>query len=173
MTNDPDWNADLARVGNGSFFWREPSLWALWVYRYGRRIDRERAGRIRSLKTRWYWLLFHLVAIITGISIPKECAIGPGLRIWHFGGIFVHPKATIGSNCTFRQGVTIGNKGEQECAPTLGDNVELGAYAQIIGPVRVGSNSRIGALTAVVKDVPPGVTVVGQPFRFASHSLES
>jgi serine O-acetyltransferase len=127
---------------------------------------------MKTIKTRVYWLLFHVVGLVTGISLPKECAIGPGLRIWHFGGIFVHPNAAIGKNCTIRQGVTIGNNGRDECAPTIGDGVDIGAYAQIIGPIHVGTGSKIGALTAVVNDIPPGATVVGQAPRIFEKNFQ-
>jgi serine O-acetyltransferase len=165
---DTDWTADLARVGNRSAMLREQSLWAIWVYRYGRRIDRRAEGLRKRLEMRWYWILFRLVETITGISLPKACSIGPGLRIWHFGGIFVHPNTVIGRNCTLRQGVTLGNRGTDDGAPVLGDDVELGAYAQVIGPVRIGDNCRIGALTAVVKDLPAGAVAVGPAPRIVT-----
>ena len=159
--NDPDWEADLARSGTRSVM-REQALWVVWVYRYGRRIDRRPEGLRKKIETRWYWILFRLVETATGISLPKACAIGPGLRIWHFGGIFVHPNTVIGKNCTLRQGVTIGNRGTDDGAPILGDDIELGAYAQIIGPIRIGDGCRIGALTAITKDLPAGAIAVGQ-----------
>ncbi|MDE2066207.1 MAG: serine acetyltransferase [Bradyrhizobium sp.] len=136
--HDPDWAADLARVGKRAAMLREQSLWAIWVYRYGRRIDRRADGLCKTVETRWYWMLFRLVETITGISIARACTIGPGLRIWHFGGVFLHPNTVIGRNCTLRQGVTIGNRGaDDDGAPVIGDDVELGAYAQVIGPMRI------------------------------------
>jgi serine O-acetyltransferase len=144
---------------------KEQSLWAIWVYRYGQRVDR-RKGRIRKkIETRIYLLLSLIIETITGIGLPKECSIGPGLRIWHFGGIFLHPNVVLGKNCTLRQGVTIGNTGSSDAAPILGDDVDIGAYAQIIGPIRIGSRCQIGALTAVVKDLPSDWVAVGQPMR--------
>jgi serine O-acetyltransferase len=162
---DPDWEADLYRAGGGRAFLREQSLWPIWIYRFGRRIDRRQDGWRKQLLLHWYWILFRLVETVTGISLPKSSVIGPGLRIWHFGGVFVHEKAVIGKNCTLRQGVTIGNRSNDDGAPTLGDEVELGAYAQILGPVRIGHHCKIGALTVVVKDLPEGATAVGQPTR--------
>jgi serine O-acetyltransferase len=173
MTRDPDWSADLARLGGRRSILSEPALCALWVYRFGRRVDRGREGPVKRLKTRFYWFFFHIVEIVTGISLPKECFIGPGLRIWHFGGIFVHPNAVIGKNCTLRQGVTIGNTGYDERAPTIGDNVDLGAYAQIIGAVNIGPDCKIGALTAVLTDIPSGATVVGQSARIIQKTCKS
>lgn len=170
-TPDPDWLADLARVGPYSTckgLLREQSLWAIWVYRYGRRIWRRKKGIRKTIELKWYWILFRFVETLTGISLPIECRIGGGLRIFHFGGIFIHPNAVIGNNCTLRQGVTIGNKGEDDRAPYIGNSVDIGAYAQIIGPIRIGDGCRVGALTAVVKDVPSGWLAVGSPARFIS-----
>ncbi|HEX4856393.1 MAG TPA: serine acetyltransferase, partial [Limnobacter sp.] len=105
--------ADLNRAG-GSWraFFREQSLWAIWVYRFGRRLDSNPDGLLRKIQLRWYWLLYRLVETLTGISLPKSASIGGGLRIWHFGGVFIHPDTVIGTNCTLRQGVTLGDRGE-------------------------------------------------------------
>lgn len=162
---DPDWRADLARIGKPRAFLKEQSLWAIWVYRFGRRVDRRRAGLRKKLLLIAYWFLFRLVETITGISLPKSCEIGRGLRIWHFGCIFINDASVIGENCTLRQGVTIGNRHEDGACPTLGDNVELGAFAQILGGVKIGSGARIGAMAVVLTDVPDGATAVGQPAR--------
>lgn len=165
---DPDWLADLARVGTRRSILREQSLWAIWVYRYGRRISSRKDGIQKRLLLKWYWLLFSIVETVTGISLPIGSSIGAGLRIWHFGGVFVHPNAVIGRNCTIRHGVTIGNRGSDELAPVLGNSVELGAYAQILGDVRIGDGCRIGALTVVVKNLPSGCVAVGPPARILS-----
>jgi len=162
---DQDWRADLARCGDARAWRREQSLWALWVYRFGRRVDAMPAGASRRWRTRLYWLMFRVVETVTGISLPKDCRIGPGLRIWHFGGIFVNPGTVIGANCTLRQGVTLGNRVEDGPCPVLEDGVELGAYAQVLGGVRLGAGCRIGAMAVVLQDVPPGATAVGNPAR--------
>ncbi len=112
-----------------------------------------------------YWILFRAAETLTGISLPKSCRIGKGLRIWHFGGVFLNDRAVIGDNCTLRHGVTIGNRHEGGGAPVLGDNVELGACAQILGEVRIGNHCKIGAMSLVLTDMPPGSTAVGVPAR--------
>ena len=161
---DPDWKADLARCsGQPRPFLREQSLWALWVYRFGRRVDARPPGLARWLLTRLYGLLFRVVETLTGISLPKEARVGPGLRIWHFGGIFVNKDTVIGRGCTLRQGVTLGNRSENGPSPVLEDGVELGAYAQVLGGVRLGAGCRVGAMAVVLCDVPPGCTAVGNP----------
>ena len=95
---DPDWQADLARVGSRRPFLKEQSLWAIWVYRFGRRVDRRKAGLAKKLLLVVYWLLFRLAETVTGISLPKSCEIGKGLRIWHFGCVFVNDAVVIGEN---------------------------------------------------------------------------
>lgn len=160
-----DWDCDLARYGTWRAFLREQSIWAVWLYRQGRRLDDRRPGFGKKWRTTLYWLAFRVIETMTGISLPKSASIGPGLRIWHFGNIFVHPDATIGANCTLRQGVTIGNRHVDGPVPVLGDNVELGAYTQILGGVRIGNNCRIGAMTVVLHDMPDGSTAVGAASR--------
>jgi serine O-acetyltransferase len=165
MTNDPDWAADLRRHDAPRPLLREQSLWAIWVYRFGRRVDRRPAGAAKRIQLRLYWLLFRVVETLTGISLPKSAAIGPGLRIWHFGGIFLHGDVVMGANCTLRQGVTLGNRTEGGPVPVVGNDVEFGAYAQVLGGVRIGHGCRIGAMAVVLDDVPEGATAVGAPAR--------
>lgn len=168
---DPDWQADLRRYPPRALL-REQSAWALWVYRFGRRNDARKPGVIRWVANRFYWLAFRFTETLTGVSIPKTARVGPGLRIYHFGNIFVHKDATIGANCTLRQGVTIGNRRNDGPVPVLEDDVELGAYAQVLGGVRVGRGATVGAMSVVLEDVPPGATAVGIPTRIIARSAE-
>ncbi|UXH79494.1 serine acetyltransferase [Roseateles amylovorans] len=163
--SDKDWLADLDRCGGGRAWRREQSLWALWVYRFGRRVDAMPEGMGRRLRTKVYWLMFRWAETLTGISLPKDCRVGPGLRIWHFGGVFINPATVIGAGCTLRQGVTLGNRVEDGPCPVLEDGVELGAYAQVLGGVRLGRGCKVGAMAVVLQDVPPGATAVGNPAR--------
>jgi len=167
--DDPAWQADLARVGKQRAWLKEQSLWAIWVYRFGRRVDLRPPGLIKSTYLFVYWFMFRLVETVTGISLPKSCVIGKGLRIWHFGCVFINPDAIIGDYCTMRQGVTIGNRHDDGGSPVLGDEVDLGAYAQILGEVRVGNRCRIGAMAVVLTNIPDGATAVGQPARIIAH----
>jgi len=173
MSHDPDFAADLTRYPQRPFV-REQSIWAIATYRFGRRVDRLGPGPRRSLLTRIYWIRFRLVETLTGISLPKEAAIGPGLRIYHFGNVFVHPDSKIGANCTIRQGVTIGNRTPGGGVPVIEDDVEFGAYAQVLGPIHIGRGAKIGAMSVVLEDVPGGATAVGIPARIvAAGSGES
>ena len=161
---DADYEADLRRYPRRPFL-KEQSIWAIALYRFGRRNDRRQPGLIRWAGDRWYWLAYRVIETLTGISIPKSAAVGPGLRIYHFGNVFVHAEAKIGANCTLRHGVTIGNRHDDGPVPVLEDDVELGAYAQVLGGVRVGRGARVGAMSVVLCDVPAGATAVGGPAR--------
>ena len=166
---DPDWLADLARYPRRPWL-KEQSIWAIAVYRFGRRVDRRRPGLGRTLLEKWYWLAFRVTETLTGISIPKSVEVGPGLKIWHFGNIFVHADSVIGAHCTLRHGVTIGNREEDGPAPVLEDDVELGAYAQILGGITIGRGAKVGAMSVVLCDVPPGAVAVGVPARIIERS---
>lgn len=164
MSADPLFQQDRARYPASAWV-REQSLWAIAVYRFGRRNDLRPSGFQKKMGDRLYWFLFRVVETLTGVSFTKAVEIGPGLRIHHFGNIFIHSQVKIGANCTLRQGVTIGNKVETGGVPVLGDNVELGAYAQVLGEITVGDGAKIGALSVVITDVPAGATAVGIPAR--------
>ena len=161
---DEDLKADLARYPRRAFL-KEQSVWAVWVYRFGRRSLKLKPGSARSLRLWFYWVMFRAVEVLTGVSIDLHAAIGPGLRIFHFGNIFIHGRAVIGAGCTLRQGVTIGCLGVDGPAPTLGTNVELGAYAQVLGEVYIGDNAKIGAMSLVISNVPANRSAVGVPAR--------
>ena len=72
---DVDWQADLARVGQPRAFLKEQSLWAIWVYRFGRRVDRKAPGIARKILLSVYWLLFRLVETSIGISLPDRKSV--------------------------------------------------------------------------------------------------
>ncbi len=162
--SDLDWQADLKRYPNRPWL-KEQSIYAIAVYRFGRHLDQRPIGVLKTVLTPCYWLAFRAVETLTGISLPKSARIGPGLRIWHFGNIFVHPDAVLGANCTLRQGVTIGNRHEGGAVPRLGDDVELGAYAQVLGNVQIGRAAKVGAMSVVLRDIPDRAVAVGNPAR--------
>jgi serine O-acetyltransferase len=103
------------------------------------------------------------IEITTGISIPVEASIGPGLKIHHFGGIIIHPKAQIGELCTLYHDVTIGDRGGYGASASIGNHVMLGAGAKIIGEITIGDNCRIGANSVVTENVPANSIVYGNP----------
>lgn len=161
---DKDFMEDLKRYPSNPFL-REQSVWALAVYRWGKKISRSKSDLSQRILTPFYWLAFRFTETMTGISLPLGADIGAGLRIWHFGNIFINSGAVIGRNCTFRQGVTIGNRHENGPVPVIGDNVNFGAYAQILGGVKIGNNVNIGAMSVVLSDVPDNATVAGIPAK--------
>lgn len=101
-----------------------------------------------------------------GFIISAGC-FGEGLKLEHYGSVIVNPKSRIGRNCIIHGNCCIGsNGGYPDDSPEIGDNVDIGQNAQILGGIRVADNVRIGAGAVVVKDVlTPGVTVVGVPAR--------
>jgi putative colanic acid biosynthesis acetyltransferase WcaB len=107
-----------------------------------------------------------LTEYILGSEIHWRTTAGPGLAVFHGYGLVVHSDAKLGSNVTLRQGVTIGAKsGKIVKVPVLGDNVDVGSAAIILGGINVGDGAVIGAGAVVTKDVPPYSVVVGNPAR--------
>jgi serine O-acetyltransferase len=101
----------------------------------------------------------------TGIEIHPAAEIGPGLFIDHGMGVVIGETAEVGANVTIYQGVTLGGTGfaTGKRHPTVEDNVTIGSGAKLLGPIRVGHGSKIGANTVLIHDVPPNCTVVGNP----------
>ena len=104
---------------------------------------------------------------ITGIEIHPGAKIGEGLFIDHGMGVVIGETTEIGDNVTLYQGVTLGGTGKDigKRHPTIGNNVVVGAGARVLGPFKVSDNVKIGASAVVLKAVPPGATVVGNPGR--------
>lgn len=103
----------------------------------------------------------------TGIEIHPGAKIGKGLLIDHGMGVVIGETAEIGDNCTIYQGVTLGGTGKDvgKRHPTLGDNVMVGAGAKILGPVKIGSGSKVAANAVVLHEVPENCTAVGIPAK--------
>ncbi|SFA88265.1 serine O-acetyltransferase [Acetitomaculum ruminis DSM 5522] len=101
----------------------------------------------------------------TGIEIHPGATIGKGLFIDHGSGVIIGETAELGDNVTLYQGVTLGGTGKESGKrhPTLGNNVMVSAGAKVLGSFKVGDNSKIGAGSVVIREVPPNCTVVGVP----------
>jgi serine O-acetyltransferase len=137
-----------------------PSFKAILWYRVAHRLFLKKhyfLARMISQKT----------ARKTGIEIHPGAKIGKGLFIDHGHGVVIGETAVLGNNVTLYQGVTLGGTGKEQGKrhPTLGDNVMVSAGAKVLGSFTVGSNSKIGAGSVVVSEVPPNSTVVGVPGR--------
>lgn len=103
----------------------------------------------------------------TGIEIHPGAQIGKGLFIDHGNGVIIGETTIIGDNCTLYQGVTLGGTGKEQGKrhPTLGNNVMVSAGAKVLGSFKIGDNSKIGAGSVVLEEVPANCTVVGVPGR--------
>ncbi|MGN0679356.1 MAG: serine O-acetyltransferase EpsC [Oscillospiraceae bacterium] len=103
----------------------------------------------------------------TGIEIHPGAKIGKNLFIDHGAGVVIGETTEIGDNCTLYQNVTLGGTGKDvgKRHPTLGNNVMVGSGARVLGPFKIGDNSKIAANAVVLEEVPPNCTAVGVPAR--------
>nr|VFK22680.1 MAG: serine O-acetyltransferase [Candidatus Kentron sp. LFY] len=149
---------DPAARGGFEILTTYPGIHALGLHRISHGLWR------RNLK----WLAKVIAAFsrwLTGIEIHPNVIIGQRFFIDHGMGVVIGETAEIGDDCTLYQGVTLGgtswSKGKRH--PTLGNGVVVGAGAKVLGPITVGEDARVGSNAVVVKDVPPGTTVIGIP----------
>lgn len=145
--------------------WRQ-GLWVMWVYRFGRWRYVIKQSWLRKPFSLAYKILRTAVQIATGVELPCETRVGRRLRIDHFGSIIVSGDTEIGDDVVLRQGVTLGlRRTNQRGAPRIGNRVDIGAGAKILGPVNIGDGAVIGANAVVLQDVPSGAMAVGIPAR--------
>lgn len=148
----------------------EQGVWALTVYRFGRWLRTWYIPVVSEVLRVMAFVLFKLMEIVTGISLPASARIGKGFYIGHFGGIIVHSDAEIGENCSIGTGVIIGTRGVGNVGvPTIGNNVYIGTGAKILGKIKIGDNVKIGANAVVVTDIPDNATAVGIPARIIAE----
>jgi len=135
-----------------------PGLWAVWFHRVSNRLWRM---KLRLLAR----LLSQLGRFLTGVDIHPGALLGRRLFIDHATGVVIGETAIVGSDVTLYQGVTLGGtgKGHGKRHPTLCDGVFVGNNANVLGNITIGQNSRVGAGSVVLADVPPNSTVVGVP----------
>lgn len=137
-----------------------PCLYAIFFHRIG--------NFLWKLKIPFFpRLVSQISRFFTGIEIHPGATIGKGFFIDHGFGVVIGETSIIGDNVTLFQGVTLGGTGKQQGKrhPTLGDNVVVGVGAKVLGNIKIGENSYIGANSVVLNDVPPHSTVVGIPGR--------
>ena len=142
-------------------------FWALQIYRFG-----HMRYKFKCKLIRWPLAIIHLILakfgeILFGITIGVSARIGQRLIIEHSGAIVVHGNASLGDDCIIRQGVTIGNRRLDAPfdAPQIGNRVNIGAGAKILGGVTIGDDAVIGANAVVIKDVPSRAIAVGVPAK--------
>ena len=140
-------------------------FWALQIYRFGRFTLAIRPRPLRAVFRAVHILLMKISEMVFGISLPAQAQIGRRLMIEHFGGIIVHGFAVIGDDCIIRQGVTIGisHRERHTEAPRIGNRVDIGAGAKILGGIAIGDDAAIGANAVVLRDVPANNSAVGVP----------
>ena len=122
-------------------------------------------------------IISQIARFLTGIEIHPGARVGRGFFIDHGAGVVIGETTEIGSNVTLYHDVTLGGttvfdkngKVTAKRHPTIGDNVIIGSGAQVLGPIKIGKNAKIGSNAIVVKDVPADTTVVGM----AAHKVEA
>jgi serine O-acetyltransferase len=141
-----------------------PGLWAVWNFRVAHKLwhaDLPLAARLLSQVSRFF----------TGVDIHPGATLGRRLFIDHATGVVIGETAVVGDDVTIYQGVTLGGTGKQQGKrhPTICNGVFIGNNANVLGNITVGENSRVGAGSVVLSDVPPNSTVVGVPAHIVYH----
>jgi len=144
-----------------------PGLWAVWYHRIAHVMWRHKM----RLPAR---ILSQIARFLTGVDIHPGALLGRRLFIDHATGVVIGETAIVGSDVTMYQGVTLGGTGKQHGKrhPTICDRVFIGNNANVLGNITVGENSRVGAGSVVLSDVPPNSTVVGVPAHIVYHNGE-
>ena len=144
-----------------------PGLWAVWIHR----VSHWLWGAKLQLLAR---LLSQVGRFFTGVDIHPGALVGRRLFIDHATGVVIGETAIVGNDVTLYQGVTLGGtgKGHGKRHPTLCDGVFVGNNANLLGNITVGENSRVGAGSVVLSDVPPNSTVVGVPAHIVYRNGE-
>ena len=151
--------------------YKHPALLAVVSFRLGKLCQRLPAPVRQVALTLYYLLVYPPVRLLTGVELPLSCELGPGLTVWHFGGTIFGGGVVAGKNLCVNQGVLLARKHRDSEVVTLGDDVTLGARCVVLCAL-IGDGATVGAGAVVTRDVPPGVTVIGNPARplpFCTH----
>jgi serine O-acetyltransferase len=159
-----DWrtyDGDISRRG----------LWVMAVYRFGRWRYTIKSSFIRKPFSLLYKVLNVFSEILTSVELPCEVTIGRGLVIEHAFDIVISGDAVLGDDVVLRNGVTIGLRHRAfRGSPVIGNRVDIGAGAKILGPITIGDDVSIGANAVVLTDVPANSIAVGIPARIRPRS---
>lgn len=154
----PDWDREKIIKGK-----RQPSKYLLANFRKYQIIQKKNPF-LYFIVRKIYMLKYMFWSIVCGVDIPINCQISGGLLLPHPNGVVIHPDAIIGANCLIFQQVTIGTI-EITGTPQIGNFVDIGAGAKVLGDITIGDHARIGANSVVLSDVPAYATAVGAPAR--------
>jgi serine O-acetyltransferase len=156
---------DPAVPGTLQVVFAYPGVHAIW----GHRVSHWLWGRGAKVAAR---TLGEVTRILTGVDIHPGASRGTGLFIDHATGVVIGETAEVGDDVTIYHGVTLGGSGKDtgKRHPTIGDRVTIGAGAKVLGAIKIGDDSRIGANAVVVKEVPSGAVVVGVPGQAISRA---
>jgi serine O-acetyltransferase len=154
--------------------WGAQGFWAMLVYRFGRWRYGVKPTILRKFCSLVYHVLFKFIQIVTGIELPCEVSVGRNFVIDHFGGIIISGYAKFGDNCRIRNGVVVGlRRIEEKRAPIIGNCVDVGSGAKLLGPITIGNNVLIGANAVVLCDVPDDSVAVGVPATIRPRTREA
>ena len=152
-----DWHAHDCNCTRHGF-------WALVIYRFGRWRYGISSRPLRVPFSFAYKVLKFAADALLGIEIPCEAVIGKGFTIEHTGAIVISGDAVFGDDCVVRQGVTVGLRNRnRRGSPRIGNRVDIGAGAKLLGDITIGDDVAIGANAVVLCDVPSGSIAVGVP----------
>lgn len=157
------WREDLSTHDG---LWLEQGFWALAVHRLGNWRMNIKPKILRAPFSIVYKLLYRSVEWTCGISLPYTVPVGRRVRLWHHGGMILHARS-IGDDCHIRHNTTFGvaHTHANEGIPTIGNRVDIGAGACVLGDVELGDGCVVGANAVVLSNVPPGGVAVGVPAR--------
>lgn len=147
--------------------WTKPGFRAVAVQRFGAWRMQVEPKLLRAPLSILYRSLYRKVRNTYGIDLPYTVKLGRRVVIEHQSAIIIHGYCTIGDDCIIRQGVTLGNRYLEKPldSPQLGDRVNIGAGAKILGKINLGDDVNIGANAVVLSDIPAGKTAVGIPAK--------
>ena len=150
--------------------WTRPGFRAVAVQRFGAWRMTINPKPLRAIFSIVYRNWFRYCRNVYGVEIPYTVQLGRRVIFEHQGCIVIHGNSKIGDDCILRHGVTLGNitLDRPYDAPTLGNRVNVGAGAKILGAVNIGDDATIGANAVVTKDVPAGCVAVGIPAMIVS-----
>jgi len=152
----------------------EPGFWVVALHRLANARMDVRPRAVRAPMTLAYLVTERLVNWVWGIQLPYTVRLGRRVRIWHHGGTVLGARA-IGDDVHIRHNTTFGvlTRGENAAKPIIGNRVDVGVGAVILGPVTVGDDAVVGPNSVVLRHVPPGTVVMGVPARQAALKSES